>query len=289
MQYLRRVAPVNLTNHSGIHHMGTREDTLPSDPAPPAGTQSIRRAVALLSEIATYNQNGIRLVDLAELLGIERSTAHRILQCLVYERLLVEKQPGYRYVLGPLAYELGLSAGKRFNMADAFARSMRAIAKDTGDVVFLSVRSGHATTSIARVEGDYPVKAYTRSIGDRRPLGFGCVGTIVLAQLPDDKVRAILEHNASGLRAFGVTRPLAQLAKVQRARELGYDVHERPTHGLKAVAVPVLAASGRLLGVMSICALSSRLDEARIPFLLKVLRRYCTDVDDSAFEHPEQP
>lgn len=106
-------------------------------PAPPTGTQSIRRAVAVLREISMYNLKGIRLVDLAANLGLERSTAHRILQCLVYEDMVAEKNPGNRYVLGPLAFELGLAAGKRFNLADLFRPHLRAITEETGDVAFL--------------------------------------------------------------------------------------------------------------------------------------------------------
>lgn len=246
-----------------------------AEAAPPAGTQSIRRAVAALREVATYNQNGIRLVDLVEHLEIERSTAHRILQCLVFEGLLSEKSPGNRYVLGPLAYELGLAAGKRFNLADQLQPYLQAIADETGDVVFLSVRSGLATTCIARVEGNYPVKAYTRSIGDRRPLGFGCVGTVVLAQLPDAKVRAMLERNAGALKTFAKTTPEAAFSRVLQARRDGVSLHERATHGLKAIAAPVLSPAGKLIAVISICALSSRMQDDRLPKLVASLKKHC--------------
>ncbi len=246
------------------------------DAPPPSGTQSIRRAIATLREVATYNQNGIRLVDLADHLQMERSTAHRILQCLTFEGLLAEKNPGSRYVLGPLAFELGLSAAKRYNLADMLLPYMKAIAKETGDVVFLSVRSGQATTTIARAEGDYPVKAYTRSIGDRRPLGFGCVGTIVLAELPDAKVKTILERNVDALRTYAGTTPEAAFAKVQQARATGFAFHERPTHGLKSVAAPVYDSKGKLIAVMSICALATRMQEDRMGLLCACLKKHCT-------------
>lgn len=242
---------------------------------PPAGTQSIRRAVDVLREVATYNKNGVRLVDLVEHLGLERSTTHRILQCLIYEGLLVEKHPGNRYVLGPLAFELGLAAGKRFNLADELRPHMQAVANETQDVVFLSVRSGLATSCIARVEGNYPIKAYTRSIGDRRPLGFGCVGTIVLASLPDNKVRELLQKNDQALRTFGGTDASQAFQKVLEARATGYALHERPTHGLSAVASGIYSANGNLLAVMSVCALTSRMQADRLPLLVDALRRHC--------------
>ena len=258
----------------GSRQQAGSEPTLSPD-APPSGTQSIRRAVEVLREIATYNQNGVRLVDLAEHLKFERSTAHRILQCLVYEGLLAEKNPGNRYVLGPLAYELGLAAGKRFNLADQLKPFMTAVAEETQDVVFLSVRSGLATSCIARVEGAYPIKAYTRRIGDRRPLGFGCVGTIVLASLPDDEVREILQRNDQALRIFDGTDATQAFGKVQEARRVGFAMHQRPTHGLSAIASGVFTPSDELVAVMSICALTSRMQGDRLPALVDCLRRQC--------------
>lgn len=268
--------------------MGSRPPAAsePRDSAdvPPSGTQSIRRAVEVLREIATYNQNGVRLVDLADHLKLERSTAHRILQCLVYEGLLAEKNPGNRYVLGPLAYELGLAAGKRFNLANQLKPFMSAVAKETQDVVFLSVRSGLATSCVARVEGSYPIKAYTRSIGDRRPLGFGCVGTIVLASLPDSEVRQILQKNNQALRTFGGTDAKQAFGKVQEARSAGFAMHERPTHGLSAIAAGVFTTSGDLVAVMSICALSSRMETDRLALLVECLKRHCAAAADCDFD-----
>lgn len=242
---------------------------------PPTGTQSIRRAVAVLREISMYNLRGIRLVDLAANLGLERSTAHRILQCLVYENLVAEKNPGNRYILGPLAFELGLAAGKRFNLADLFRPHLRAIADETGDVAFLCVRSGLATTCIERVEGDFPVKAYTRNIGDRRPLGFGCVGTAMLSGLPDDEVRQILAMNEHALQTYSSTTPEDAFRKTLAARVAGYAMNERVTHGLRSIAMPVGAEDGIPMAVLSICAIASRIQDDRLPALVDVLRRAC--------------
>ncbi len=58
----------------------------------PTGTQSIRRTIAVLREIATYNSTGMWLVDITNNLSLERSTAHRILQCLVHENLVRDRR-----------------------------------------------------------------------------------------------------------------------------------------------------------------------------------------------------
>ena len=102
------------------------------------GTQSVRRAVEILRQVATYGRTGVRLVDVTAALKLQRSTAHRILQCLADEGLIVQKIPGQRYVLGPLAFELGLGAALREELREICRPALERIAGESGDVAFLS-------------------------------------------------------------------------------------------------------------------------------------------------------
>jgi DNA-binding IclR family transcriptional regulator len=259
-------------------------------PPPPSGTQSIRRAVAVLREISMYDLKGIRLVDLAANLDLERSTAHRILQCLVYENLVTEKQPGNRYVLGPLAYELGLAAAKRFNLADLLRPHLNKLAAETGDVAFLCVRSGMGTTCLDRVEGNFPIKAYTRNIGDRRPLGFGCVGTALLSTMPNKEVWQILRLHAQALLTYSSTTPEEAFEKTVQARAAGYAMNERVTHGLRSIAMAVRTNGAPATAVLSICAIASRIGPDRLPMLVDALRRACAAAAaDLAAHHRSDP
>ena len=62
--------------------MGT---SLESDP--PSGTQAIRRAAAVLRSLGKAGAEGVTLAVVADDCGLARSTAHRILRCLIEERL----------------------------------------------------------------------------------------------------------------------------------------------------------------------------------------------------------
>jgi DNA-binding IclR family transcriptional regulator len=52
------------------------------------GTQSIQRVAALLRELALGNRRGMSCAELARRTGIDRTTAHRMLQRLKLEDLL---------------------------------------------------------------------------------------------------------------------------------------------------------------------------------------------------------
>ena len=49
------------------------------------GTRGVRRAIALTRMLSTHTSSGWRLTDLAMEAGLEHTTAHRLLKCLVEE------------------------------------------------------------------------------------------------------------------------------------------------------------------------------------------------------------
>lgn len=246
------------------------------------GTQSIRRAVEILRQIATYGRSGVRLVDVTQALKLQRSTAHRILQCLADEGLIVQKSPGLRYLLGPLAFELGLGAALREELREICRPSLQRIADQSGDVAFLSVRSGNDSVCIDYTEGSYPVRAYARRIGDRRPLGFGAVGTSMLALMPEDEVLDILNSGASALRKFNKETVADALAHVARARQRGYGFYESESTSirLRSIALAIRNSEGIPFAAFSICTIANRLKQPRIGEMLELIRREIRFVRD---------
>ncbi|MFL9901349.1 helix-turn-helix domain-containing protein [Paraburkholderia fungorum] len=237
----------------------------------PNGTQSINRAMNLLRLLAAHNESGVRLVDIARESGLRRSTCHRILQCLVSEGMAVERQPGNRYLLGPLAYELGLGAARRYRIDKISHPLLEELAELTEDAVFFSVRSGYYLSCVDHAIGNFPIKAYTRALGDRRPLGFGCAGVAILSLLPQDTIHEIATENRELLAAFGIYDLDGIIEKCLQAKANGFALNSRPTLGLKALAVPVTDAQGRPLGALSLCAISPRIEAERLPFLTHAL------------------
>ena len=82
--------------------------------SPPDGARSLHRAIGLLRLLSVRTATGWRLSDLAQEAGLEHSTVHRMLACLLEEGLAVRVPGTRRYSLGPLAYELGVAAAPHF-------------------------------------------------------------------------------------------------------------------------------------------------------------------------------
>ena len=150
------------------------------------GTQSIERVVALLRALTPQNKRGASAAELAGMVSIERTTAHRILKCLAEEGMLSFDQQSRRYRLGPLVSEMGAAASEVLDLPALCRPTLMRIADDVGDTVFLMVRRGDEATCADRISGHYPIKTFVVDVGTRRPLGIGAGSMAILSALPED-------------------------------------------------------------------------------------------------------
>lgn len=237
-----------------------------------SGTQSIERALTLMREIAAHNRTGSRLLDLASRTGLQRPTVHRMLKCLTQEDMVQQDPDSHRYYLGPMVFELGLTAAPRFNLREICHPAMMRIAEATGDTVFLTQRSGLDAVCVDRQEGAYPIKTFTLEIGMRRPLGVGTGSLAILASLSEEEVKHVIAANTPRLAEYGLTATSLH-AQVKRAQKLGFAVREMPTlAGVRSVGQALHNQTAIAFAALSVSAIASRMNEKRVSELATLLK-----------------
>jgi DNA-binding IclR family transcriptional regulator len=233
----------------------------------PEGTQSVQRAATLLRIIASHNRAGLRVVDLCQLTGLRRPTLHRLLQCLAHENLITRNARTRNYHLGPMLYELGLSAAPAVRLADIARPHVRALADATGDMVFLTQRSGFDAVCVDRQEGAFWIRTYTLEVGTRRPLGIGAGSLAILSALPEEEIRAVVDANRDRLPAYNELTARKLMRMVRLAQQRGFAVHDGSVSGARAIGVAIHDAQGVPIAGISVSAVTSRIQEARWPRL----------------------
>src|SRR5699024_10157157 len=136
-----------------------------------SGTQSIRRALEMLRVLAEHNHNGLSLKELMETTGLGRSTAHRLISCLVDEGFAMRESLNKRYHIGLEALQIGLSAVSESSIIDSLRPLIMRLARISGDTVFLVIRQGDYALCLAREHGGFPVRIFTINEGEKRVLG----------------------------------------------------------------------------------------------------------------------
>lgn len=237
------------------------------------GAQVVSRVSALLRELASNNRLGSRLVDLERKLGLERSTAHRLLRALVQDGLAEQDENTKRYHLGPLIFELGIAVKPTLDLR-AFTRdALERLTNLTGDTVYLTIRNRYESVCIARLEGDFPIKTLTVDVGGRRPLGTNAGGLALLAAESADEIDRILAWNAAIYpNYYGLTSEKVG-ALVNRAHTLGYVLSDNDIlPGATALGLPLLAPDRTPLAAISVVAVQSRMPPARREQIVRAMK-----------------
>ncbi|OPX06389.1 IclR family transcriptional regulator [Gordonia sp. i37] len=241
----------------------------------PAGTQSVRRALGLLSLISQYDRSGgLNLVDLVAETGLSKPTAHRLLAELVHSGYL-EQGSDRRYRLGSESYIIGSAAEQRHGLQHKALASVVRLAQVSEDSAFISVRRGTHSVCLHREEGSWPIRSHVLQAGDRYPLGVGAHGLALLAALPAKEASAVTAANAAELAAnFPTITPdwLLEQADLVRRRG-GVAINEgRVVPESWGIGIAVQGASGEPAMALSLAAISSRLGPERQVRLAVLLR-----------------
>lgn len=226
--------------------------------------QTLTRAMNVLKVVASGQNGGMRLTDVALATGLDKSTVHRITKYLMAEGMLVKQQGKNTYRLGPLLFELGLCALPKNNLTDICYKELHELAEETQDTAFLLQRSGWDAVCVARSEGTYPIKTLTSGVGDRHPLGIGAGGMAMLAALDDLQVKDVLKSIENRLPRYGMDTGML-LSDVEVTRRLGYSCNQEvAAKEVVAVGVPLRGSSNQVVGGLFVASFSQRMNEGRV-------------------------
>lgn len=243
---------------------------------PPAySITSVDHALRLAA--ALQLEGGLTVTAAADRLGVARSTAHRLLQMLVYRDFATQ---GDDRVYRP-GLVLELAAHSQSETAALRSISMahlQRLSETLDESVNVSVRAGETTRFIASVERERSLRVTSRE-GMVFPLARTTTGMLHFADLSDASLRRYLSaaHDSGGLSV----RDRDHILKaVEQVRRLGFALNiERSERGLVAIGVPVRGANGRLLAGLSVSMPSVRYDEPRLDGIVAVLRSIGADLE----------
>jgi len=241
-------------------------------PEPYPGTQAVLRAVALLKAF-TDAQPERGLTELARAVGLNKTTAYRLLTALESEGMVMRRAGADTYRLGPEAVALGGRAMRSNDLRLASHFELEALAQHTGETATLEVLSGSQVLILDEVPGQHLVGS-TQSIGTRWPAHATSTGKALLAHLPDAQRKAILRPPLAKLTAKTITTLAGLRAELARARERGYATAiEEIEAGYVAVGAPVRNHEGRVVAAISIGGPSLRLAANRVAELAAQVRQ----------------
>jgi IclR family transcriptional regulator, acetate operon repressor len=226
-----------------------------------SAVRSVDRAVSLLQLLAVRGES--RGSDLAELLGIHKSTVSRLLGTME-ARGLVERSPrgGYQLAYGVL--RLATAASRSLDLTVAGRPVCERLAARVGETVNLAVRDGGDVVSVDQVLGAAAVSS-VNWVGHRSPLHCTSAGKVFLAAMPAAELDRYLATPPARFTDRTMVDPERLRIELDLVRRRGYSTTvEEQEVGLNAVSAPVRSADGPVVAAVAVSGPSFRLTEAAL-------------------------
>ncbi|NUC70951.1 IclR family transcriptional regulator [Haloterrigena sp. SYSU A558-1] len=215
--------------------------------------------------------DGAGITDIADELGLAKSTVHRHVKTLESRGLLVREGDVYRISTWFLDY--GIHVRNRHRLYDVARPKVDELAAETNEKVWCVIEEHGMGVHIYGAEGRHSVKTHAR-IGQRTYLHQFAAGKAILAHLPDDRIESILEdYGLAAQTDQTITERDTLYDQLATIRDRGYAFNrEESVIGVHAVGAPIRNESGTAIGAISVAGPANRLRgdlmTEELPFLL---------------------
>lgn len=239
---------------------------------------SVGKALQILCTFSTAVPQ-LSVSQIGRKLGLPKSTTHNLLHTLASFDFVRQDEETRLFRLGPRLYELGLQVSQLVKIESVGRPHLRHLKELTKETVKLAVPSDGEVLVIAAEESPYEL--HTRGdAGRRTPLHSTSLGKAILASLPDEEIRSLLERR--GLHRF-TTNTITDLARLQReiatVRSEGYALDwEESELGVRCAAAAVTDVTGRVVATISISGPTTRISRQRIRELASYVKEHAVEI-----------
>lgn len=189
--------------------------------------------------------------EIADAVGVAKSTVHRHLQSLLANEFVVQRDGRYR-----LGYRF-LELGGVVQSSDELIRKVRPVvgdlAEETGETIQFVVEEHGLGVIVYLYTGENSTRANV-PIGTRYPLHLSAAGKAILAKLPVERVREIIDRR--GLEAQtdqSITRESELMAELEEISQRGFAFNYGENNEVaRGVGVAITCPSEEILGGLSI-------------------------------------
>lgn len=245
-----------------------------------AGSQTLMRGLDVMEAVSRQT---LMLSDLADQLGLTKSTTHRLASALV-DRGYLAFTPRAGYRLGPKLLELGYLAHTQADLIQVARPHIEALAAVSEDTVHLGVLDGDQALYLDKIPGRRRITISSR-VGDRQPLTSTGLGkALILDHDPDYWMERFKAEQLSGsprIKPATWRKRMVGYVEAERA----YDLEENEDQ-IRCVAAPVRDVAGKIVGAISVSSAAQYMNDDRMETLATDVRAAAQAISRELGWHP---
>lgn len=223
--------------------------------------RGIGRQVALLDALGDGPEGGLSVTDVADAVGMPKSTTHRTLEGMRGYGMVVQEPDSRKWRLGP---RVAFWAG-RYLEGTAILAPLRRVVSDLGQgtrfVAYLVVLDDGEPVCVA-VERPEGRAQFLVHLGRRLPVLSAAAAKALLAFQPEDVLRPVVERaiREDPVTRLGAVTAESYLKELAEVRSQGYALcMEELEAGISAAGAPIFNARGLPAASIAIVATSATL------------------------------
>jgi DNA-binding IclR family transcriptional regulator len=237
--------------------------------------QSLARGLKIM-ELMAASADGAGVTELADQLGIDKSSASRLVQTLANYGYAEQDPVSRRYRLGPQVVRLSRSLLTRMPLRDEAKPFLRQLVERTGECAHVAILAQDQALYIDQVESPASLRV-TTGVGTLAPLHSTALGKCLLAFGNNVEIPAMLPT----FTPRTITNPDTLHAHLEQTRQQGYAVDdEEYDYGVRCVAAPVYDYRGKVIGAIGISGPAGRMGLDSISQFAEIVLEISRDLSD---------
>jgi DNA-binding IclR family transcriptional regulator len=230
--------------------------------------QSLARGLGIL-QLFGRDRPELGVADVARLLDIDRTIAHRLIRTLAAAGFLERSLTTQRFRIGPKAFEVGQRYTESNGLYDAALPLLRNLSEQHRLNAYLGTLVDAGVLYLAAVQTEEPI-FFRVNPGTRGHLHTTSLGKVLLAGQSDEAARALLEAaplpRLTQATKIGVA---ALMTEIRKARRDGHAVsRDENLFGIISVGAPLHDSRGRVVGAISGAAASTGMTKKRLEAII---------------------
>jgi DNA-binding IclR family transcriptional regulator len=221
------------------------------------------RALKVLEALA-QSRDALSAAEVAGIIGVERTTAYRMLMTLMEAGYVVRDQRQRAYRLGYKVLTLSRALLSGNEKTELVATCLREISARTGEAVHYSVLERDCTVLTQRATGTQLV-TIDFHVGDRAPLHCTSIGKVLLAYQESAAIEAAILRGLPRFARNTITSAPRLREELRKVRAQGYAYDDMEfADDMRCVAVPVIEKDGHVSSGISLSGPASRYSRQKL-------------------------
>ena len=226
--------------------------------------QSLVRAFGMLDLLAAHDE-GLTLTEIAKLVKLPRSTAHRLLTTMSSLQYIEFDSESNRWLVGVRAFKVGSAFAQTRDLVRLGRPIMRVLMIEARETINMSVIDSGGVRLMSQLEPMRMSRALTRP-GRHLPVHTTASGKCMLAYWNSGELNDFLETAVLASRtAFSITSAGALVRQLTEIKSCGFAIDDQEhTMGVRCIAAPVFDSNGAPRAALSISGPIERLSDKRL-------------------------